>query len=460
MTASKLKNKNRIFIILGIGFGLLSFFSPGSLFIIFLVPISVFFINRLQDNTERRFILTLFLSALGARIIATLLLMFLSIVTGNIMNWAEYDLPNCSTPYIIGDSGGYTLRSLFMSMHWLGKPVNPNTVRYISLSYGFSGFLPVLAAFFTVFGYSPVSSRFMNCFLGSLVVILVYSIVKNIFNEKPARLAAILTAFFPSLFLWSTTNLKETSCMLVVCLMLWAMVKFQKSKNVHYLIIAVLSVVAHAYIRYSLKTELLFINIVLILFYIFYLFMPNLALRRKTAIFLIIFIVGSTAAFIKKDELNLAMKKTMQTIYVYHRGVIDTGGICYRLLPDDFYTSFKNLSFSSFFSMLGKGWFHIIFEPLPWNIRSKSMLLVFPQMLLWYFLLPFAIFGVAVSLRYRLRESIFLIMYFLIMTSILAVTGGNIGTIFRLRDINTPIILIFSSIGLFKIFNPHNLKLK
>lgn len=110
-------------------------------------------------------------------------------------------------------------------------------------------------------------------------------------------------------------------------------------------------------------------------------------------------------------------------------------------------------------SMVQRAYIRHKFEPFPWKIQSEAMLFSLPQMALCYFLIPFAILGLAISVRYRLRESVFLIIYFLIMTSALAVFGGNIGTIFRFRDVITPILLVFSSVGLISTFNSLNLKI-
>ncbi len=166
-----------------------------------------------------------------------------------------------------------------------------------------------------------------------------------------------------------------------------------------------------------------------------------------------IFIIATSFILFKGDKVESTLKGIIRKAYIQHRGAVNTGGICYKLLPDEFYVSFRDVGVKDFLKMLGKGWFHIMLEPLPNMIQSKAMLFGCFQMLLWYFLLPFAILGVTISARYRLKESLILIIYFLVMTSALAVTGGNIGTIFRLRDFNTPIVLIFSSVGLVNTFN-------
>ncbi len=221
---------------IGILLGLVLYFSPGSLFIMLLAMLAVCLIRRISEVEARTFLLKLFLIAFSARIVATLLMSIFTIISGNILNYhVSHSLPNYSTPDFIDDSGYYTLRSQFLSMYWLGEPLSEYTISVATYPYGFTGFTHVLASYFTLFGYSPVSSRFINCFLGVLNAILVYYIASYIFDKKTARLAAVLTAFFPSLFLWSITNLKDTSFAFAIYLMIWSFIKFQKTKKFYYL---------------------------------------------------------------------------------------------------------------------------------------------------------------------------------------------------------------------------------
>ncbi len=73
--------------------------------------------------------------------------------------------------------------------------------------------------FFT--GKSPLSLLFINCFAGSLTAIFIYYIAEEIAGKKAARISAILTAFWPSLFIWSVQNLKEPISILCMAVLIW-----------------------------------------------------------------------------------------------------------------------------------------------------------------------------------------------------------------------------------------------
>jgi len=447
-----------ITILAGIILGFFLTFSPGGLFIIFLAFITILFIRRIPDSYERNFILKLFIFALLARFFFSLVTMYLATFTDKILNYTSLGSPNYSTPYIIDDSGYYTLRAIFTADYWMGKPLDWYTREAIvKNAYGFSGFIYALAAFFYLFGYSPISSRLINCLLGSVTVILIYYIVKNIFGPKPARLSAILTAFFPSMFLWSITNLKDTSFIFIVYLMIWSIIKFRISKKYYYIFIAIFSIWLQFVIR-SAYNELLLFNIGVFIFYFCYLFIAN-SIKRKKFYFLIpLFFITILLLFFEIGKLNHILEFIKQKSFLIHKGVISEGGSCYYLLPRELFnrTGINNLDF---FNMIVKGWIHVLFEPFPWKISSLPMLSSLPQMIFWYILIFYSFLGMGISLRYNFNDSLILVLYLFVMVSILAVTGGNIGTIFRLREVITPTLIIFSSVALMNIFGSLDLQL-
>lgn len=439
-------------IFLGFTLGVLLFFSPGSLAFIFLAIIIILLINKISDEKERGFIKTIFMLGLGARIFFVLITMGWAIFNNNILNYAWRSCPDYSTPYIIDDSGYYTLRGLFTNMHWLGMPLSAYTINAVVMnSYGFSGFIYVLAFYFMLFGYSPISSRFINCFLASVTIILIYYITKSMFGKKAGQLAAIITAFFPSLFLWSITNLKESSFIFSIYLMFWSIHQFKTTRKFYHFITIVLAMASQFFIRSGYK-EFLYITVVVVLFDSLFLLLLNLCAKKRVFNLLIIFMALFLIISLNRDKMSMVVEDIKKKSLIQHRGALSEGGICYQLLPDE--QLYKiNISNAVFLQMLGNGWIHIMLEPFPWRFQSKPMLFGLFQMVLWYGLLFFAFRGMGILVRYKAKESMIFISYFFIISSALAVMGGNIGTTFRFRDIITPLILMFSSVGLINAFS-------
>lgn len=444
------KKQISVAIIGGIALGTAIYFSLGAIFIFVLAFSTILLIKHISDEKERDFIIRIFLFAFGIRIFLSLGSMFWAISTGNILNYVYRTFPDYSTPYIFDDSGYYTLRGQFISLYWLGVPLSHDTVgTMVKSSYGLNGFIILLASYFTLFGYSPISSRFINCLFGSSTVIFVYLIAKDIFGEKPAKLSAILVTLFPSLIIWSIVNMKEPSFIFSIYVMLWSVLKLNKTGKFYYLVITCLSLWLQDFIRPGYR-EYIYLNVAIILFYFFYGFVIHLFKKKKIIFLFIIFCTSVLFILLYKERINQLFETLSFRAVIAHRGALSEEGFSYRLLPDELLTD--NMSMRTFIQMLLKGWLHIIFEPFLWNIQSMNMLFAFPQMVLWYLLIPFSIIGITISIRYKFKESLLLILYFFIVISILAITGGNIGTAFRARDIITPLALVFSSVGLIEMF--------
>jgi len=194
------------------------------------------------------------------------------------------------------------------------------------------------------------------------------------------------------------------------------------------------------------------LTVAVILFYFLLIFILYLYKKRQVALLITVFFLAGGLIFIKSGKIIAAFDNIIERSLVMHRGAIFySDAINYRLLPQDEMAK-TVVSRGQFFVMLAKGWFHLMLEPLPSSIKSLTMLASSFQMILWYPLIPFSIIGILLSLRYKFKESFILLLYFLFMGSALAVSGGNVGTTFRLRDTITPLFLLFSSVGIISVF--------
>jgi hypothetical protein len=89
-----------------------------------------------------------------------------------------------------------------------------------------------------------------------------------------------------------------------------------------------------------------------------------------------------------------------------------------------------------------------VVTPWPWQMRSTGELALLPEHVLWYLIVLLLPFGIAAGWRIDpLATSLFL--GFAIPTAaVVALTNGNIGTLFRLRGLVTPYLLWVSAVGL------------
>lgn len=433
-------------IAIGLGFfiGMLNVFSPGALFSLLLVLSIILAIRLFAGQDEKRFLMRIFIYGVSIRAFLLFLIQFLLITKGK---WVYYALDNRAT-VLLGDDGYNTVVGWWMANNFLGRPLNNYTAAFQNLSfaeYGQSGYLYLVALFYYVFGYSPISVTFINCILSALTGIIYYSIAKNIMGLRSAKITAILVTFLPSLITWSIINLKEPLFIFLTGVILWLSVQLFKNFKFRYLILLVLSLI----LQFTFRRWILLPSILIIS-------SSYLLVRKKInaiQILLLLLILFANSAFLKDkfDDFKYEMIS-------YHWGVLSSGGTTYNLYDVEYKPglSSEQVSYLGFLKGFFKGWFHRFLEPFPWRLYSDLSLASFPQIIIWYFLLPFAAIGILMQLTNNCRKSLILILYFLIIGSILALTGGNIGTDFRTRDVLTPLFLLFSSFGLVKIFGFKN----
>ena len=131
-------------------------------------------------------------------------------------------------------------------------------------------------------------------------------------------------------------------------------------------------------------------------------------------------------------------------------GVVRSGGFCYRIYDDWVYGQDMNTVMVSGLDLLIailRGWVHFFMEPFPWKIQSVLSVASFPQVIIWYIILPFSISGIFIQLKTNREMTLALLAFLLSAGTIFAMTGGNIGTDFRMRDMLSPLIMLFSAIG-------------
>ncbi len=414
--------------------GLLATFSPGSLFCLLLACLIILALQLFTCEEDRRFLITLFISGILIRILLLLAVIF---AYSFVNKWVVHP-GDVKVIDFIGDSSFYTARGWWLTQYFTDKPMSQVLINAAFNEYGFSAYLYLISLFYFLFGFSPISFTFTNCILGVLTGIIYYFIAKDLAGRREARLVSILVVFFPSLIIWSITNLKDPFFIFLIALTLWAFIKLVTTKQVKFLIILFFAMAFQYYVRK-------FFTAPIILAVTF----SYLMIKRKWRLIILglLILIAALAVF---DVDLLAKFKTY--FITYNRGAVRSGGSTYRIFDDWIYSlNFTDYaSVSNFTIAVGflKGAIHFFLEPFLWKITKVSILVSVPQMIIWYFLLFFSIPGIVLQLRRNWRKSLVLVAYLFITGGLLVISGGNIGTVFRFRDLVTPIVILFAVIGI------------
>ena len=344
---------------------------------------------------------------------------------------------------LMGDMWSYSENGYYILQMWLGGIRNMDQIAANMMKITTSGNLGSYdfwnAIVYYLTGKSPLSLIFINCMTSSLTAIFIYYITKQLYNEKAAKISAILTAFWPSLFSWSIQNTKEPSSIFLIAILIWAILQLRIKFRFYLLFLIVLSSIALKELR-------------MVSFFMFYtvIFPVSLILslwkRNRVLFMFLIILAGLLMVFLINGYLKEFLPKAKYDFsffrWIYERRSERAYGNTAFLTNLNIDNPLSFIFFMSVATLVA--WL----APFPWQVGSMSQIAVMPEMLLYYLLLPAVFSGWRFIMRYKIKEGGIIILYIIIMMLVLAFIEGNIGTLFRHRAMVLPFLFILIGVGL------------
>ena len=435
----------------GVFLGVAAVFSPGGVFVLLLAVGGSLALRRFGPPEDRAFLVRLFLVAFLLRVGLSLCLDVVSWkVEGRLpTRWGPprvWDLGaiDQSRKFLrLGDSDYYSERGYALAHYAAGN--RAFTVLQRITRYGDHAYLQVIGWFYYTFGFSPFSMKWLNGWFGALHVIALFFLAKRCFQSRIARWAGGLAAGFPTLLVWSSSNLKDPLLYLLITLLLLLFTTFRTAARLKHRIAFLAVFGAIFWVTRSFRREEWSLVLVACLVGIGIL---EWCIRKRQYA-LLLFSVIALMALHPAEKVQAALRMAVYR----HMGYYHTDSMTYRYLPDRFYdpsiedpkrdAKLPGAAIRGIPTALK----HYFFEPFPSRTVSGSALFMIPQMLIWYFLLPFALIGAAAGIRWNTWNCAFLAALLLIWIPMGAMAIGNVGILTRMRDMTTPFILIFSAAG-------------
>lgn len=365
------------------------------------------------EASERRFLCQIFLLALALRFaVATITYLLL--------------------PYgfFAPDEAGYTFYGAELASSGLGSPAD--------VIESVHGWLYVNAVFIHFLGSEAgLLIRLLNTPLGALLPVLSYKLATQIGGSlTAARLAAGLTAAFPSLVLWSSLNLKDAAIHVLILGTLLLGLQLQKRFRVQHVFLIVLLLAMTSVLRPYLLLPLIIGVLV-----------AQLVARRQ--VFANLFAVVGVAALLVVPlalwlpglvnwYLHAANLESVQTVRV---GFASGAGSSFLGSPA-IRTPLDLLRF------LPSGLLHFFLGPFPWSSAGTLHGLTEIEMLMYYLLLPFCVVGIRRALVRRASAALPVLAFMGVLALGYAAALANFGTVFRLRGQLLVLMLCFAALGL------------
>ncbi len=388
---------------------------------------------QIYRGTERSFLLTLFLAAFASRLLAAVLLhpyLMTRLVTGS------RDVTYIGVMF--EDDRVFDNVAWALARTWAGviEGVDKND------GYLINNFTYSTAWLYYLLGHELLAAKFLNCFVGALVPLATFSLGRDLGGEPVARFAALAVAFFPSLFLWSTLNLKDVAIVLLLTATILTAGRFARRPT---LLSAVL----------VLGPFVLLENLRVYVFYVlgwllpltFFVLNPS-PWRRRLAIGLPFALAVLSIVYVTNESQALGLRyltdrrlEALDSSRAFGAQAAETGIEIEKVPRTEGGRVIQLINAPRVLP-------YVLFAPFPWSAGRPRDLAAVPEMLAWYLVEALVVVAIVACGRRRWRELLLPVAFGGAMVLIFTIIEGNVGTIFRHRSMLMPPAFVIAGLGL------------
>ena len=421
-------------VIAGLGVGFAYTMSPLTVIAIgLLFPLWKAGVSGLSER-ERRWFTAIFCVAVFTRL-AIIGVLFLS---------ADSTIPYAN---FFGDEEFFKRRTTWLLNLGMGTPISPADYFYAFDETGRTSYLFVLTYVQALVGLAPYGVHVLNALLYVAASVILFRLVRPSFGSLAALGGLVILLFLPSLFIWSISALKEPLYFFVVSLNLLAAAAVLRSERWWQRALAVLAVAVGGYLLQSIREGGLAIagaglagGVVL----------SFLASRRRLLIVAVVGVPLLVAVALTRPSVQTRAWPVVHEAAYKHWGHVHTVGWTYKILDDRFYPD-RNLIPTMTPAEAGRFIVRAVYSfvtvPLPWQIESRRSLAFLPEQVVWYVLIALVPLGAIGGFRRDPSLVSLLIAHGAAVSLLVALSGGNVGTLIRHRGLAMPYVAWLAALG-------------
>jgi hypothetical protein len=301
------------------------------------------------------------------------------------------------------------------------------------------GMLYMVAAIYKLIGRNMLAVQYVNSVLGAATAPIVYLIALEIFpNKRMARTCALLSAFFPSMVLWSAQGLKDGPIVFLLAVTMLATLKLGERFNVKYLVALALALCALITLR----------------FYVFYivvvavtaaLILGRRPLSAKSFVrqFIIMIMIGLVLAYFGVSRYASSQFETFGSLRQLQIMRLDAAQSAQSGFGEDVDVSTPTGALSA----IPLGFSYLLFAPFPWQFGSLRALITLPEMIVWWCCIPLLVLGLWFTIKHRVRQVAPILIFVVLLTLTYSVLQGNVGTAYRQRAQLLIFYFVFVAVG-------------
>ncbi len=390
---------------------------------VLLCSLVVVYIVRRQFKEDADFLIQLFLIALIARLTFGLFIHFFGL-----------------REFFGGDSNLYDMAGQRVVEIWYGYNLktNDDISQKIAFSDSGWGMYYLVGAIYSIVGRNILAAQSFCGVIGAATVPMVYSCAYKIFNNRRVgKISALLVALYPAFIIFSGQLLKDGLIIFLLVLAMTLVLRLQENFSLFDIIL----------LGFSL------FGIISLRFYIFYMAAVAIVgafvvgtsnssqamLRRISALVLIG--VGLTYFGVTRNSgSDIEQYANLERI---QRSRLDLATVAKSGYGEDLDVSTTEGAFAA----LPIGLTYLLLAPFPWQVTSLRQAITLPEVFLWWASIPFLLSGLLYTIKNRLRSSIPILVFSLMLTLAYSIFLGNVGTAYRQRTQIQVFLFMFIAVG-------------
>jgi len=370
---------------------------------------------------DRKFLMQVFVAGLLTRV-----------VVGSLIYGMELQL------FFGADYGAYDDWGYALLQTWRGETQYTEMLDRVAIAGGW-GMNYVVAIVYAIVGRNTLAIQYVNAVVGAATAPVIYLCAHQIFqNTRVARLSALFVAFYPSLVLWSSQGLKDGPIVFLLALCMLATLKLGEKISAKYLAVLLFGLFG----IFSLR------------FYIFYMLVTAIAgalvfgirpeaKRNVLREFSIIIALGAALTYmgvLRSASVHLETFGSLERVQLSRADLA-------RSAKSGFGQDTDVSTVGGAISAVPTGMVYLLLAPFPWQMANLRQSITLPEMLVWWGSLPVIIAGLWFTLKFRLRQSLPILLFMSMVTLAYSVMQGNVGTAYRQRAQLLIFYFIFAAVG-------------
>jgi len=375
-----------------------------------------------SQTSDQRFLLRVFFAALAVRYLLAYII------------HAQHLEALLGGDAITYDAFGYALEQ-----SWRGL-VDPNAhwlVNYSSPDRSGFGMFYLVAGVYYFAGQNPLAVQLINCAFGAAVCVTGYLISMLVYpNVRVARSVALMTAFSPSLILWTSQELKDGPIVLCLCLCILFTLRVRAKLEIRSFILLLASLVC----LYTLRHYMSYIMFAAVAGALLFTTKRKFNLMRMVQGGIMVVIIGLAFSYFGAGE---TAKKTLDIEKVQRSREWNA-----KAANSGYGGDVDITDPQAAIGFLPLGILYVLLAPFPWMVTNLRQFITLPELMAWWLLMPMMFNGYWFVVKNRLRESFAMCTFVLGLTLAFALFESNAGTAYRHRAQLYIFFFVFMSIGL------------